>query len=80
MTDRALKYLISQMEAIKVACTEGRVCDDVAWFDEFTTLFDHCDLAIEQANLIMEGQGTLTIDHPPQSPLIITACTELLGF
>ena len=32
--------------AIMTACVEGRVCDDVAWFDEVTTLHDFCDLVL----------------------------------
>lgn len=31
------------VEAIKRATIEGRVCDDVAWFDTITTLHDYCD-------------------------------------
>lgn len=26
--------------AIRAACEDGRVCDDVPWFDRITTLFD----------------------------------------
>ena len=35
--------LRSAVEAIKQATIEGRVCDDVAWFDTITTLHDFCD-------------------------------------
>jgi hypothetical protein len=35
------------LEAIKQATLEGRVCDDVAWFDEVTTLHDFCDAALQ---------------------------------
>jgi hypothetical protein len=31
------------MAAIKKATIDGRVCNDVAWFDEITTLHDFCD-------------------------------------
>lgn len=31
------------LEEIKRATIEGRVCDDVAWFDDITTLHDYCD-------------------------------------
>lgn len=31
------------LEAIKQATIDGRVCDDVAWFDTITTLHDFCD-------------------------------------
>lgn len=34
-------------EAIKQATIAGRVCDDVAWFDEITTLHDFCAQAID---------------------------------
>ena len=34
------------LEAIKKATLEGRVCDDVAWFDQITTLYDFCDQAL----------------------------------
>jgi hypothetical protein len=32
--------------AIMKAAVEGRVCDDVAWFDAITTLHDFCDLML----------------------------------
>jgi capsule polysaccharide export protein KpsE/RkpR len=31
---------------IKQATIDGKVCDDVAWFDTITTLHDFCDLAL----------------------------------
>lgn len=34
---------------IKTATIEGRVCDDVAWFDTITTLHDFCDCMIAPA-------------------------------
>jgi hypothetical protein len=34
------EQLRSAIEAIKQATIEGRVCDDVAWFDAITTLHD----------------------------------------
>jgi hypothetical protein len=47
MTDnQALDEIVrlrSAIEAIKQATIEGRVCDDVAWFDTITTLHDFCD-------------------------------------
>lgn len=33
-------------EAIKRAAVDGKVCDDVAWFDTITTLYDFCDLML----------------------------------
>lgn len=38
-----IERLRAGYEAIKKATTEGRVCDDVAWFDTITTLYDFCD-------------------------------------
>ena len=35
--------LRSAVKAIKQATIEGRVCDDVAWFDPITTLHDFCE-------------------------------------
>lgn len=34
------------LAAIQKATLEGRVCDDVAWFDTITTLHDFCDAAL----------------------------------
>jgi hypothetical protein len=33
----------SAVEAIRQATIDGRVCDDVAWFDTITTLHDFCE-------------------------------------
>jgi dihydroneopterin aldolase len=33
---------------IKHATLDGRVCDDVAWFDRITTLHDFCDMALDR--------------------------------
>jgi hypothetical protein len=38
-----IERLRSAIEAIKQATIEGRVCDDVAWFDAVTTLHDFCE-------------------------------------
>jgi hypothetical protein len=38
-----IERLRSAVEAIKQAVVEGRVCDDVAWFDTITTLHDFCE-------------------------------------
>lgn len=38
------------LEAIKKATIEGRVCDDVAWFDQITTLHDFCDLVLNPSD------------------------------
>jgi hypothetical protein len=39
----AFPDLVKALEAIKQATIDGRVCDDVAWFDNVTTLHDFCD-------------------------------------
>lgn len=38
-----IKRLRAGIEAIMGATVAGRVCDDVAWFDGITTLYDYCD-------------------------------------
>ena len=38
-----IERLRSAVEAIKQATIEGRVCDDVAWFDTIPTLHDFCE-------------------------------------
>lgn len=38
-------------EDIKAATVAGRVCDDVAWFDTITTLYDFCDLMLNNGKL-----------------------------
>ena len=35
------------LEEIKRAVIDGKVCDDVAWFDKFTTLHDFIDMALD---------------------------------
>jgi hypothetical protein len=49
----ALKARITELEealrSIMEAAVEGRVCSDVAWFDNITTLHDFCDLALSHA-------------------------------
>lgn len=35
--------LRAALAAIMQACTDGKVCDDVAWFDQIETLWDFCD-------------------------------------
>lgn len=44
----AFPDLVKALEAIKQATIDGRVCDDVAWFDEVTTLHDFCDEVISR--------------------------------
>jgi hypothetical protein len=48
-TEEALDEIVRlrlALEAIKQATIEGRVCDDVAWFDNITTLHDFCEQAL----------------------------------
>lgn len=51
MTDR-LKYerdvAVAALREIKRAVVEGRVCDDVAWFDQIETLYDFCDRILDR--------------------------------
>lgn len=35
------------LEEIKQATIDGKVCDDVAWFDKFTTLHDFIDMVLD---------------------------------
>ena len=41
-----IEELENALRAIMKATVEGRVCDDVAWFDGITTLHDFCDIAL----------------------------------
>ncbi|WP_340265439.1 hypothetical protein [Sphingobium mellinum] len=47
------RYHLALM-AIQLAAVEGRICDDVAWFDKFTTLYDLIEDVL----------------RPPQAPVI----------
>jgi hypothetical protein len=40
-------FLRGAIKAVQVATTEGRVCDDVAWFDQITTLHDFCEQTLD---------------------------------
>lgn len=57
--EKSLNFLRLGVLAIQRATLEGRVCDDVAWFDEITTLHDFC------AGLI-EASATGQLDLPLQ--------------
>lgn len=35
------------VRAVRRAIVLGRVCDDVAWFDDITTLFDYCSVLLD---------------------------------
>lgn len=41
-----IEDLEGALRAIMKATVEGRVCDDVAWFDSITTLHDFCDFVL----------------------------------
>jgi hypothetical protein len=43
---KEIERLRGCIAAIQKATVEGRVCDDVAWFDGITTLFDFCDMSL----------------------------------
>jgi len=38
-----IERLRSAVAAIKQATLDGKVCDDIAWFDSITTLHDFCE-------------------------------------
>jgi len=41
---------VAAVREIKRAVVEGRVCDDVAWFDQIETLYDFCDRILARVN------------------------------
>jgi hypothetical protein len=45
------ELLVKALEDIKRATLEGRVCDDVAWFDSITTLHDFCEIILDQISV-----------------------------
>jgi len=50
---------VAALREIKRATVEGRVCDDVAWFDQIETLYDFCDRIIDKVtNGDVGGSGT----------------------
>lgn len=48
--DAEIARLRGAIAAIQKATVEGRVCDDVAWFDTITTLYDFCDQTLNPPN------------------------------
>jgi hypothetical protein len=44
-----IERLRKALEDIRQATLDGRVCDDVAWFDEITTLHDFCEVVLDPA-------------------------------
>jgi GGDEF domain-containing protein len=53
----ALMQARASFQAIQRATIEGRVCDDVAWFSEITTLHDYCAGQIEIIDKSIEMRG-----------------------
>jgi hypothetical protein len=53
-----IAWLRSAVEEIKRATVEGRVCDDVAWFDDITTLHDFCDQTLAYRPTHSNGDRT----------------------
>lgn len=49
-----IERLRTCLDAIMAATVEGRVCDDIAWFDTITTLFDFCDQSLNPGNDVPE--------------------------
>lgn len=50
------------LEAIKKATVDGRVCNDVAWFDGITTLYEYIDQ-------VLNGNGhVVTVAHEQSGP------------
>jgi hypothetical protein len=47
-----IERLRKAIEDIKQATIDGRVCDDVAWFDTITTLHDFCDLVLDRVGSV----------------------------
>jgi hypothetical protein len=56
--------LRSAIEAIKQATIEGRVCDDVAWFDTITTLHDYCEQTLMLCHAHSRDAFVLAIEKP----------------
>lgn len=50
--------LVQAIREIKQATIDGRVCDDVAWFDAITTLHDFCDQTLA---LVAGGVGAVQV-------------------
>lgn len=53
---KEIERLRNGFRAIKKAMVEGRVCDDVAWFDDITTLYDFCDSFLPMTATSLEPQ------------------------
>jgi poly-beta-hydroxyalkanoate depolymerase len=46
---------VAAIREIKRATVEGRVCDDVAWFDQIETLHDFCDRILDRVKGASNG-------------------------
>jgi hypothetical protein len=44
---REHREMLAALKAIMRATIEGKVCDDVAWFDQITTLHDFCGQIVD---------------------------------
>ncbi|MBA1156890.1 hypothetical protein [Microvirga mediterraneensis] len=49
MTEMREKILERALRSIMQACEDGRVCDDVAWYDQYITLYDFCATELERS-------------------------------
>lgn len=49
--------MAAALREIKRATIEGRVCDDVAWFDTITTLHDYCDDVLARISRMDEASA-----------------------
>lgn len=45
--DERVRQLRQSLRSIADACVAGKVCDDIAWMDDITTLFDYCEQALD---------------------------------
>jgi hypothetical protein len=60
MTEQRLKFerdvAVAALREIKRATVEGRVCDDVAWFDQIETLHDFCERILGRVSAVGESK------------------------
>lgn len=65
--DAEIERLRAGYSAIMAATVAGRVCDDVAWFDGITTLYDYCD-ALLAGNEHLFSDAAHQQSAPEQEP------------
>ena len=46
-----IERLRGAIAAIQEATLNGQICDDVAWFDQITTLHDFCEMTLNPPNI-----------------------------